>query len=460
MPSETPVPPVTRILAEKAAGLRYQDLSAAAVTWAKHCILDWFAVTLPGAAEPLTRILAAEAAEDGGNAQATLIGPGGDRVSVPQAALINGAAGHALDYDDVSMAMGGHPTAPVLPAVLALAEAGDFGGPELLTAFAAGYECQCAVGRLIGRSHYAAGFHATATVGSIGAAVGAARLLGLAADRTAVAIGLAATQAAGLKSMFGTMAKPLHAGKAAANGVLAARLARRGFSANPAALECEQGFVSTLGGSLDAEAALAEPAGGYHLCHNLFKYHAACYMTHSPIEALRALRDQLRLYPDAVERVTLTVAPGHLKVCNIEEPATGLACKFSLRQTAAFALAGIDTAALESYSDENARRPDLVALRRRVVVDPSNTGPHSGATVRVELKNGGSAEATRDVGVPADDLARQGARLTEKYLSLAVPALGAERAARLLESIEEIEAAEKLSLLIGRASYPVRSTAA
>lgn len=439
-------PAITRRLADEAAARRFEALSADAVTAAKHCVLDWFAVTLAGAAEPLTEILAADAAEDGGEAQATLLGRRAE-ASVAQAALINGAAGHALDYDDVNLAMGGHPTAPVLPAVLALAEHRRLPGRELLTAFLAGYEAECRIGRLIGPSHYAAGFHATATVGSLGAAAGVGRLLGLDGERMAIAFGLAATQAAGLKSMFGTMAKPLHAGKAAANGLLAARLAARGFTAAADALETDQGFVAALAGTLDAEAALAAPARGYHVLNNLFKYHAACYMTHSPIEAVSALKEAHAIDPAAVERITLVVAPGHLKVCNIQAPKTGLECKFSLRQTAAMALAGLDTAGLDSFSDENARRPDLVALRERVAVDPSGDAKRSGATVRIALKGGQTVEATRDVGMPASDLAAQGARLEAKFLSLAEPILGEERAKALAEAIDRLDEAPDVARL-------------
>jgi len=437
---------VTRTLAERASALCFEDLNADAVAAAKHCVLDWFAVTLAGAAEPLTEILATEAAEDGGDEQASLVGRGG-RVSVPQAALINGAAGHALDYDDVNAAMGGHPTAPVLPAVLALAEHRRLSGRELLCAFVAGYETECRIGDLVGRSHYEAGFHATATVGALGAAAGVGRLIGLDGGQMATAFGLAATQAAGLKSMFGTMAKPLHAGKAAQNGLFAARLAARGFTACTEVLEVDQGFAAALAGALDADKALAEPAGGFHVRNNLFKFHAACYLTHSPIEAIRSLRDAHGIEPAAVEQVTLVVAPGHLRVCNIPAPTTGLECKFSLRQTAAFALAGVDTARLDSYSDENARRPDLVELRQRVTVDPSGQAERHGATVRIALGDGRRLEATSDVGVPAADLAAQGARLEAKFLSLAEPVLGAERAAALAAAIDRLDQADDVAAL-------------
>src|SRR4029078_11422689 len=162
---------------------------------------------------------------------------------------------HALDYDDVHPLIG-HPTAAILPAVLAIAETTGCSGLDVLRASIAGHEAPGFVGSLVMRSHYERVFHATATLGSFGAAAAAGLLLDLAAGQMAVALGLAGTQAAGLKSMFGTMAKPFHAGRAAANGVLAARLAARGFTANAGGLEDAQGFVATQG---DADPAAEKP---------------------------------------------------------------------------------------------------------------------------------------------------------------------------------------------------------
>ena len=162
--------------------------------------------------------------------------------SVVQAALVNGATGHALDYDDVNMTMVGHPTAAVAPAILALAEKNNLGGKAFLTALIA---TECRIGVLMNESHYNAGWHATGTVGSFGAAAGAASMLGLQVEACARALGIAGTQAAGLKSMFGTMCKPFHAGKAASNGLYAAMLSSRGFESRIDVLECDQGFADT-----------------------------------------------------------------------------------------------------------------------------------------------------------------------------------------------------------------------
>ena len=249
---------LTRTLARRAASLSWDDLPTPVREVARQCVLDYLGCAIAGAGDRLVHVLVDEIAEAGGTAQAGIVG---DRLRVPAAAaaLVNGAAGHALDFDDVNIAMPGHPTVAILPGLLALGESEGRSGREVLTAFVAGYETACRIGTALLPGHYQIGFHATGTIGCFGAAAACARLLGLDAEATAVALGIAGTQAAGLKSQFGTMCKPFHAGKAAQNGLLAARLAARGFSSRPDILECVQGFAMTHGADFAPEAALATP---------------------------------------------------------------------------------------------------------------------------------------------------------------------------------------------------------
>ncbi len=415
---------LTRALAERSAALTYADLPEDVRALARQCVLDYLAVTLAGAGEPLTSMLLAEMEEAGGHPAATVIG---HRARLPalSAALVNGGASHALDFDDVNMAMPGHPTVAILPALLALAEARGSRGSDVLTAFVAGYELQCRVGRTIAPGHYdGLGFHATATVGSFGAAAACAHLLGLDAAATATALGIAGTQAAGLKSMFGTMCKPLHAGKAAYHGLLAAKLAQRGFTSRDDVLECAQGFAATHSPDFHPEKASAEPKRGWHIFDNLFKYHAACYLTHGPIEAARALRAEHGLAPEQISRVNLRIDRAADRVCNIAEPRTGLEAKFSLRLTTAMALAGVETEALGSYSEANAADPRLVALRDKVALDFQSGWPHTLAEIELERADGTRVTARHDAGVPASHIARQGERLERKFSALTEPMLG------------------------------------
>src|SRR4029077_9241029 len=265
----------------------------------------------------------------------------------------------------------------------------------------------------------------TGTVGSFGAAAACARLLGLQTIETAAALGIAGTQAAGLKSQFGTMCKPFHAGKAAQNGLLAARLAARGFSSRTDIVECVQGFALTHGPDFTPAAALATPEGGFHMLANLFKYHAACYFTHAPIECARRLRGEHGLTPEMIARITLRIDTSCDRVCNIATPADGLQSKFSLRQTVAMALAGVDTASLGAYSAANARDPGLIALRERIGFDWQNNWPQTLAEVELELADGRHLLARHDAGIPASDVAEQGQRLATKFDALVEPTLGA-----------------------------------
>ena len=423
---------VTAVLAEKAANLRYDDLSAEARTVAGHCFMDFFGVTLAARDEPLAKILAEQIAEDGGTPQATVIGRG-SRANIEQAALLNGAMSHALDFDDVNFALGGHPTVPIAPAVLALAELRKLDGKRLVEAFAAGFETECRIGRLVGRTHYQRGWHTTATVGAIGAAAAISNMLRLDAAMTAHALGIAATQAAGLKSVFGTMCKPLHPGRAAAIGLQAARLAQRGFTSNPAILDVEQGFTATQSESPNPAAALEEPPGGFYLPQTLFKYHAACYLTHSSIEASNMLRREFALQVDAIRKVTLSVDEGHLRVCNIEKPQTGLEVKFSLRATNALALLGENTANDATYSDTNAKRGEVIDLCKKFEIATWKKKSHTLSEVAVQLNDGRVVRKEFDVGIPMTDLAAQGTSLTQKFFGLAEPAIGAARARQVAE---------------------------
>jgi 2-methylcitrate dehydratase PrpD len=429
---------LTQVLARQSAALEYDAMPAEAHELARQCVLDYFGVALAGAGDQLVRLLLDELAEAGGAPQASVIGRQ-TRLPAVAAALVNGAAGHALDYDDVNMAMPGHPSVAILPGLLALAELRRSSGREVITAFVAGYETACRIGAALQPGHYNLGFHSTGTVGAFGAAAACARLLGLDAEATAMALGIAGTQAGGLKSQFGTMCKPFHAGKAAQNGLLAARLAARGFSSRADIIECVQGFALTHGPDFSPEAALATPEAGLHLFANLFKYHAACYLTHAPIECARRLREQHRLTPEAVAGITLRLDASCERVCNIPTPVDGLQSKFSLRQTVAMALAGVDTASLGAYSAENAHDPALMGLRARIEIDWQDSWPQTLSELEIELTDGRRVTARHDAGIPAADIVDQGRRLAAKFDALVEPLHGAPRTRELRGTIAGLD---------------------
>lgn len=442
---------LTRALADRASRLSYDALPEPVREVARQCVLDYYGVALAGADDPLAAILLDELSEAGGAAQASVIGHE-TKIPALSAALVNGAIGHALDYDDVNLAMPGHPSVAILPGLIALAEHRRSSGREVIAAFVAGYETACRIGMALRPGHYDRGFHATGTVGAFGAAAACAHLLGLDAETAARALGIAGTQAAGLKSQFGTMCKPFHAGKASQSGLLAARLAARGFSSRPDLLECEQGFALTHGPDFNADAALAEPVNGFHIFANLFKYHAACYLTHGAIECAREIRERYAVKPEQVARMTLSLDKSCDRVCNIPAPIDGLEAKFSLRQTVAMALSGVDTASLAAYSQTTANDPALVQLRDKLALDFREGWPQAKGELEVTLSDGRVVKANHDAGIPNGDIADQRERLVAKFDALAEPALGAARARELRAAILGLDALADVSALARRAA--------
>lgn len=446
--------PLTSALVVRAYALARNPLPPDVLEIGRQCVLDWAGVALAGSRQPLAGLLLAQAMEDGGRPVASVVGSG-QQMSARQAALLNGASGHALDYDDANVAAQGHVTAAVLPAALAVAEARGASGNDLLRAFAAGYEMACRVGQYLGRAHYDRGFHATATVGCFGAACAAAALMGLDDHATAVALGIAGTQTGGMKAQFGTMCKPLHAGKAAENGVTGAQLAARGFTGRADLLEALQGFGAATSPQVNVHAALATPSGGSHLHGNLFKYHAACYGTHATLEAVRALCSEHHLSVDNIERIELDVESSARGMCDIECPTTGLQAKFSLRLNAALAVFGEDTAAPATYVDATSCRADLAELRDRVSVRfMPPEWPRLTAVARIATRDGRLLQARHDASVPDCDLARQRSRLERKFMALAVPVTGHSRALEIMCSIGTLEHMEDIGMLMSMLSDP------
>jgi 2-methylcitrate dehydratase PrpD len=435
----------TIIRASRAAAA---DIPPTTLEMAKLCVLDWFGLALAGSREPLSLMLRDTALAEGAHPVATVVGYG-QEYSPRQAALINGAAGHALDYDDVNLAMRVHPTTVILPGVSALAQASHLSGRAVLEAFVAGYEAAGMIGALISAGHYARGFHATGTIGAFGAAAACAHVLGLDEAATARAYGLAGSQAAGLKAQFGTMAKSLHAGRAAEAGLTSAIWAQAGMIARPDILERPLGFMATQtdGASIDDLRW-----DGHALDRNLFKYHAACFGTHGTLEAIGALRRQ-GLRPQQVRTIRLKVDAGADAMCNIAAPRTGLEAKFSLRFNAALALHGVDTSDSTTYVDAIVQRPDLEASRAITTVELAPPDwPEDVTEVTITTRDGETLVQCHDISLPAGDVATQGRRLHTKFLALATPVIGLDQAEALAGAIRRMDDLDDVSKLIALAA--------
>jgi 2-methylcitrate dehydratase PrpD len=413
---------------------RDEDLPKPSLEAARLAVLDWWGVTVAGADEPVARILRETVDAPAGPASVL----GAKRTAPPlAAALWNGTAAHALDYDDVTLALPGHLTAPILPGLLAAAEQRALGGRDVLTAFVLGVEVASRVARALAPGHYRAGWHATTTLGRIGGAVAAARLLGLDAGRLEAAVGLAAAQAAGIQESFGSMAKPFQVGRAAADGLLAALAAERGMTAPRGILDAE-GWARRLSPTWTPER-LAERLGErYAVTELIFKRYPCCFATHAAITALLVLG----LSPSAAaacERVELEICPTTLAVADQREPRTGLGGKFSMTYCAAAALLRGHVRE-DDFSDAAVTDPAAQALSARVHLAANTAFDETRARVVVRLPGGQTREAAADLGADDGDGGRR--VLGEKFRGLVAPRLGAAEIDRLQDAIGALEEVE------------------
>ena len=397
------------------------------------CLLDWVSVTHAARNEPVARLIRETTARQEGRPEAWACGL--DRaVPARAAALINGVTSHALDYDDTHFASLGHPSVTVFPAVLAIADREGASMADVKRAALIGAEASIRIGMWLGRSHYRTGFHVTGTAGTFGAVAGAAHLLKLSSEQTRMALGIAASLAAGVKAQFGTMGKPMHAGLAAAAGVDAVLWAEAGLIAAQVGLEGSQGFAATHHAEAN-DAAFADLGRHYLLCETSHKFHACCHGTHAMLEALSALRDTHGLTPGSVSSVTITVHPQYLDICNIQEPATGLEAKFSYRQLAAMVLHGIPTDRLDSFSDDVCTNTDIAETRNRVVVRTDPSFSETGALVAVRTAGGAHVTSDHDHATPLEAATR-----TARVLAKSKALLEEHRCTRIWSRIQNPEA--------------------
>ncbi|AWN54106.1 MmgE/PrpD family protein [Methylobacterium sp. 17Sr1-1] len=347
--------------------------SDAAVDAARLAILDLLACTLGGADDRSTGILAGTLGANTG--PSVLIGRT-ERADPFTAALINGHAGHVLDYDDVHASVRGHPTVVILPALLALAGTRPVAARDLIGSYIVGLEAMARLGLALGSRHYETGFHATATLGTVGAAAAVAHLLRFSPETTVVALGLAATQSAGLRLQFGYDAKPLHAGLGARAGLTAALLAESGLSGAPDFLGGPIGFLDAFGfGATVPERLLAGWGAPWQILTPglTLKAFPCCTAAHPVAVGALALRDADGLRPEAVEAVTLTFPPGGDAALVVSRPGTGIEARFSPEYI--FAAALTDGALGIGHFDERPVRPDLAGLAARVSRRHDDTAP-------------------------------------------------------------------------------------
>jgi len=446
-------------MAEKICSFSEDQVTPGALAWARAAIIDTLGCTLAGVVEPCTTLLMKTPGIGEASGPALVMGTA-NRVSMLDAALLNGTAAHALDYDDVNGVMGGHPSAPLLPAIFALAEDQRLSGVDLITAFVVGYELEVRLARAVHLEHYNKGWHPTATLGTFGAAAASARLLELDVPQTAKAMALAASFASGIKANFGTMTKPLHVGHCARNGLLAALLAQRGYESNPAAMEREQGFFLVYNGpgKYDAEKIFENWGAPLEIedDRNGLKQFPCCGSMHPSIAMMLQLVREEGITADDTDKIEILTHPNRLPHTNNPDPKGALGGKFSVQYVNARAL--VDGAVrLGHFEGEAVDDAYVRSVMRKISAGPypeghADAGNQWGAEVTVTTSSG--KRLTRRV----ESMVCRGGNnpmnedeMLEKFSDCAIRSLDREKLAPLFERLltfEKIDDINQLSSML------------
>ena len=443
------MPALTQQLGQFIADLSPNHLPRQAVEIAKMGFIDCIGTMFAGRKEDSVRIMTEVLAPGAGDATLTFTDRKGP---APEIAWINGTAAHALDYDDVGLR--GHPSTVLVPAILAEAEHLDSSGSDMITAYIAGYETWAELFRREPGLLHGKGWHPTGLYGAVGAAAACAKLRKLDAKKSAIAIALGGSQSSGLMSNFGSMTKPFHAGKAAHAGIMAARLAEAGFTANTDALEHPQGFLHAISPS-GTEDRVSDSKAGQEwaiLTQGLgIKKYPTCYCTHRAIDCMLDLVNETPVKPDDVKKITVEISDNFATILRNHAPGTGLAAKFSME----FAMASGIVAkrvGLRELTDEFVQRPDIQALMGKVEIvttteyDSEMAGAAPADSVTVELKDGRTVAGTpvrRATGHASRPLTEQ--QLYDKFadcLDVGASEIPADVLFKRLSAIQSISARE------------------
>jgi len=442
-----------RDLADFVVGLDAKALPERAVRFSVDAMIDCLGCILAGTGEDLAPKLRAVVTPTPAGEGAPLIGTGLD-ASPTDAALYNGTLAHALDFDDITHPAYSHPTAVLLPTILSLARRGRVSGQEAVAAYVIGVEVFGKLGRALNTQHYRRGWHATATLGSIAAAAAGARLLGLDAAATRLALGIGASGASGLRANFGTMTKPLHSGFAARNGVLAALLAAEGFTANEDVIDADFGFAKTFNGGLPIVWEQLHRWGDELEILSEFglalKPYPSCGATHPSIEAALLLRQDIGGRYDEVESVRVGIPEMAFQPLIYVEPKSPLQGKFSMHYVVAAALAD-GAVTLQSFTDAKVADPTIAGLLRRVTMEADERvadNSEFGCVLSLTTKDGRSFERSVPLAIGKPDRWFSRAQLESKFKDCAGLVMPAERVGPLFERWLKLPETPAVSALV------------
>ncbi|MEK9803832.1 MAG: MmgE/PrpD family protein [Curvibacter sp.] len=429
VPADHHAPPVTQTLARYVATHPSRGWSDAVEHEAHRTFMNWLGCAV-GAAQHESAHAALGAVQMLQPApQASVLGRA-EKVDMAGAALINGITSHTFDFDDTHLKTIIHPAGPVASAVLALAEHQGLSGRAVIDALVLGIDVACRVGNTMYPEHYDRGWHITGSTGTLGAAAGCARLLGLNEQQTAMALGIAASQPIGVREQFGTMTKPFHPGGAARAGLMSALLASQGFTASPRALEAPRGMIQTVSTKYAWNEITDELGQRFEISYNSYKPFACGIVIHPSIDACAQLRAQ-GVNPEEIERIDLKVHSLVLELTGKKEPADGLQGKFSVYHGCACGLM-FGKAGEDQYADAIVTRPDMVALRRKVVATVDDSIDEASVDVTAVLKDGRQVHVFVKHAIGSLENPMTDAMLESKFHDLSDPVLGQGRTDALI----------------------------
>jgi len=462
-PKSPPPSGVTDAVIAFVAGASFDAMPNDVRLQAKRCLVDGLGCVLAGATVKGSAIVREYVQASGGPGEATLFGPEPMAATAAQAALANGAGGHAMDYDDTQLpttpdrvfGLLTHPTVPVLAASLALGERLGVSGRVFLEAFLTGFEVECKIAEAINPEHYLRGFHSTGTIGTLGAAASAAKLLGLDRGKLAHTLGIAASMSSGIRVNFGSMTKPLHAGRAAENGIVSAELASRGFTAGDVALDGEWGFFEVFGGGADVSRIIGALGAPYSIVNPgvSVKPYPCGSLGHPTMDAMMKLVTDHDVKPEQVKHVRVRAGSNILNPLRYQTAKTELEAKFCLP----FMMSAIvlrRRAGIREFTDAFVASAPVQAMMAKVetVFDQAIEArgfDRMRSIVEVELTDGRTlvqASDERYRGGPDRPFTRE--ELHEKFTDCASLLLPPDRIARSLELIEGLERVGNVKALV------------
>ena len=443
---------VTRRLARYVVNSQPDDIPAAVTREAQRALLHWIGCSLGGCRHEAVETALAAFGEFSGPRTATVIGRS-ERVDILLAALLNGISADVLGFSDTHLKTVIHAGGVIGPAALALAERERVTGRDFLHAFLLGIEVACRVGLAVYPWHYARGWHITGTAGTFGAAAAAGKLLGLDEQRMTWALGIAATQAAGLREMFGSMSKSLHGGRAAQNGLSAALLAHKGFTSSERALEAPRGFAHVLGEAPNLGAITDGLGTTFEVLQNTYKPFPCGVVIHPVIDGCITLKAAHAIDPAAIRGIALRVNPIVLELCGRKTPATTSESKLSVYHSAAAATIAGRMTELE-YAPACFGDPAVVALRQKVVAIADVAIREDEADVVIDLADGTALHHHVDYVVGSTRRPMSDADIETKFRGLAAPVLPEASIAQLIAACRTITQADDAAVLARLAAAP------